>query len=478
MKAYKSTALLLFFAAAAGLTVALWFSQSTFQVAGATIEAKVFPSKQGLTRISVPPLGEIKAFTHVVPVAVGVSIERISLEQLKRVASSDISQAELAKAIDVDLKAAGRKFAVRLLILATLGGLAGALALPGRNLKRALTGALVGLVVIALPGFLTVRNYDVKAWRQPKYTGMLATAPWLLGTLEEKLGDLDAFRAEMRILARNLHDFYSKVEGWAPVKLGDGTLKVLHVGDIHNNPAAFDVVAQVVRDFQVDMIIDTGDLTDLGTPIEASIVSRVGSLGVPYLFVPGNHDSDAVLSALREQPNVVVADNNVVDVKGLKIFSADESSAHQFTAVPAKGVRLDNLAAEAASRYSDLDVPPDIVAIHNPKQAQGLIGRAPVILTGHTHQPELTVRKGTVVDNVGTTGAAGLRTFEVKDGLPYSLKLLYFAKRSKKLLAVDSLALSGETRDFMLERRLLVDNKDRLPNPSGSASLDLSWRPN
>lgn len=476
MKGFKTTAIFILAAVTGSLILAFWFSQSTFQVAGTTVEAKIFPSKQGVTQISIPPIGEIRAQTHGLPLGIGVSIAKITMTQMRRLASPDFSQDELMKQVEAELADAGWRFAARLLVLAALGGLGAGLILPGRNWRRALVAALIGFTAVAAPLLVVAKSYDLKAWRQPKYTGMLTTAPWLLGTLEEKLNDLDAFRAELRNLAKNLHEFYSKIDGWQPVRLGNGAIKVLHVSDIHNNPAALDLIAQVVRDFQVDVIVDTGDLTDLGTPMEASLVSRVGSLGVPYVFVPGNHDSEAVLAALRTQRNVRVLDGGVVKVDGLRIFGVAEPSAYQFTAVPATGEKLSDFADEVAGKYGKLGAPPDIVAIHSIVQAKKLIGLAPLVLTGHTHRSSLLVKKGTLVDDVGSTGAAGIRSFEVKEGLPYSLKLLYFSRRAKRLVAVDSLALSGGSRDFILERRLMAQKKDRLPNSSPSANLNLSWR--
>ena len=476
MKGFKSTAIFVLAAVAGGLILAFWFSQSTFQVAGTTVEAKIFPSKQGVTQISIPPVGEIRAYTHGLPLGIGISIAKITITQVRRLASPDFSQDELIKQAEVELADAGRRFAVRLLVLATLGGLCAGLILPGRNWRRALVAALIGFTAVAVPGLAVAKSYDLKAWRQPKYTGMLATAPWLLGTLEEKLNDLDAFRAELRNLAKNLHEFYSKVDGWEPIKLGNGAIRVLHVSDIHNNPAAMDLIAQVVKDFHVDMIIDTGDLTDLGTPMEASMASRVGSLGVPYVFVPGNHDSDAVLSALRSQANVRIVDGGMVEAGGLKIFGDAEPAAYQLDAKPATGAKLTEFTDQVAAEYRALPAKPDVVAIHSFRQARQLVGRAPLILVGHDHESSLRFIKGTIIDDAGTTGAAGIRTFEVKEGVPYSLKLLYFSKRTKQVMAVDSLALSGVSRDFMLERKLIAGAKDTLPTSPPSASLNLSWR--
>ena len=46
----------------------------------------------------------------------------------------------------------------------------------------------------------------------------------------------------------------------------------------------------------MDLVIDTGDLTDYGTAIETGLAGQIKTTkGVPYLFIPGNHDSPEVI---------------------------------------------------------------------------------------------------------------------------------------------------------------------------------------
>ena len=101
-----------------------------------------------------------------------------------------------------------------------------------------------------------------------------------------------------------------------------------------------------------------------------------------------------------------------------------------------------------------------------------------MLMVGHTHTSSLTIREGTVIGDVGTSGAAGIRNFEVDDDLPYSFQLFHFDRRSHQLKAVDSLAIAGASRDFFLERRLIDPEEDRLPKQTRSANLDLPWKPN
>jgi 3',5'-cyclic AMP phosphodiesterase CpdA len=60
-------------------------------------------------------------------------------------------------------------------------------------------------------------------------------------------------------------------------------LRVLHISDLHLNPTAYDIVESVVEQFGVDVVVDTGDSTDLGTTAELPYVDAIGRLDVPYV---------------------------------------------------------------------------------------------------------------------------------------------------------------------------------------------------
>ncbi|MHB9054279.1 MAG: hypothetical protein ACYC5F_09905 [Thermoleophilia bacterium] len=47
---------------------------------------------------------------------------------------------------------------------------------------------------------------------------------------------------------------------------------------------------------------------------------------------------------------------------------------------------------------------PFMVAVHDPKQAAMLAGKVPVVVDGQTHRQGITVDKGTVFLNAGSTG--------------------------------------------------------------------------
>ena len=80
----------------------------------------------------------------------------------------------------------------------------------------------------------------------------------------------------------------------------------LHVSDLHLNPSGFDLVRQVVDQFHVDAVLDTGDITDWGSQPENGLITSVGSLGVPYVYIRGNHDSATTAALVAAQRNATV----------------------------------------------------------------------------------------------------------------------------------------------------------------------------
>ena len=156
--------------------LAFWFGSATFRVAGTVVEARVYPVKTGVTAVKIPPIGEIKARTHRTPVGISLSLEKVGFSQVKRLADTEISSQELLAKAEADIIDLVRRFVIRLLLLGAVGGLFAGAMLPARNAKRVAAAVCVGAIAVALPVGAVAREYNVKAWRQPQYSGMLAAA--------------------------------------------------------------------------------------------------------------------------------------------------------------------------------------------------------------------------------------------------------------------------------------------------------------
>ena len=178
------------------------------------------------------------------------------------------------------------------------------------------------------------------------------------------------------------------------------------------------------------MVIDTGDITDFGTEIETSLANPIAEFEIPYIFIPGNHDSPGVIARLQQLDNVIVLEAGQIEVLGLRIAGiADPSAGDSGMVVAAENV-LDEYARQLEGLLQTSDRPPHIIAAHHPRIASYFLRRVPVVLTGHLHRYEISEQGGSVMINAGTTGAAGIRGLQTGQEVPYSLVLLHFAARS------------------------------------------------
>src|SRR6185437_13009272 len=232
---------------------------------------------------------------------------------------------------------------------------------------------------------------------------------------------------------------------------------MLHISDIHDNPLGFDLTARLAKQFDVDAVIDTGDVTTNGTPLEATQLARIGQLGVPYVFIRGNHDSASTQAAVASQKNAVVLDDRVAVVAGLTIAGIGDP---RFTPVEGSAApdRPEAVAASAQlagtiQAYDEThpEAPVDIALVHDPQSADPLGGAVPLVLAGHLHKRQVREVDGTKILVEGTTGGAlitsdGLLKAGAGDALPLDASLLYFAKSGPdrgRLLAYDEVTVGG-----------------------------------
>lgn len=429
------------------------FGYSSYDVDGFRLGIGIVPSGIGETEFSIPPFGEITASTHNAPIRIKVVFERIYPNEISQVAGEIDDGEELVRKIEEEAKKAFKQFILGILALAALGGAVGAAVFPRKRLYKAAVGILVGTAIMGLLVFQTYRTFDIHAFKQPRYSGALSAAPWATEAIAKRLADIKTFRKEIRDIARNVNLFYSKIDSWQPLE--KDVTKVLHVSDIHNNPAAIDLIRRVVADFKIDMIIDTGDITDFGTPLETKLIEGISSIPVPYVYIPGNHDSTETVAFMRRTKNVTVVENSLINLNGITIYGVPDPAASAFDPSPADDATMAALRFEIMDKLKAFPKNPLILAAHNPKMVKDIMGKVPIILVGHNHKAEVKEKNGFVLSNAGTTGAAGIRTFQVQEGVPYTLNILHISPTPRKLVAIDSIEVIGLKREFRLERKLI-----------------------
>ena len=150
-----------------------------------------------------------------------------------------------------------------------------------RRWREPLLAAGITTVLLSGTAGIGAATWRPEALSQPKYTGLLVNANSLIGSAEDIVARFDAYRASLEDLVKNVGSLYATLSALPAPGGTTDTVALLHVSDLHLNPAGFDLVRQVVDQFEVDAVLDTGDITDWGSAPENQLITSVGTFGVP-----------------------------------------------------------------------------------------------------------------------------------------------------------------------------------------------------
>jgi predicted MPP superfamily phosphohydrolase len=410
-----------------------------------------------------------------VPFGVHVSPEDVDVLELTRLANGDLPA--FVQRLQADFTAQLPRIATWLIGEFLLGlaiGLAVAAAinmsvryLRGRPRRvhelryRALEGGIALLVTAAVAGY-GVLTYNPDWVRESRLTGTLAAAQLFPDQLSayysQQSKALDVLGSVVGIQAA----LQAQIED---DQTPQTALRIMYVSDLHL-AANWPLVGQYATNYDVDLIIDTGDESEFGTREEltASYLDgiRAVTATTPMLWIAGNHDSPATVEIMRTVPGVTVLGTKtattgegyqvtagVVQAYGLTIaglsdprvygasgaYGADDPSVVdplQRAAVqaavgqdgaavgqdgaagdPTSSAPSDGDSTDAASGAPD---PVDVFAIHEPVAAEALREELPGLIrqtvSGHVHaQNDSADLQGgdAAIDLVeGSTGAGGL----------------------------------------------------------------------
>ena len=455
----------------AGGYVGLLLGGRTVTPVGPTdVQLTLHPSLHGGTTLELPPLGSLQLDTHWGPVSLEASLTDVRPEQAQKLIENDAEIERLTDQIADQLRQGMVGLLVRATLVALLFGFLAALALF-RSWRRALLGlgsAAVGLVAVTL---LTWTTFNPQSVAEPRYTGLLANAPQIVGDTRNVVERFSAYRANLARLVGNISELYSTTSTLPTYEPDPSTIRVLHVSDIHLNPAAWNVIKSVSTQFKVDLIVDSGDLMDHGSKAEDRFAGSISDLKAPYVYIRGNHDSKSSQRAVAREKNAVVLDGDTREVGGLRVygvgdprFTPDKSTRDDF-------VGTDQLRAEGNVRAEKLrasGATPDIAVVHDPAEAEAFSGVSPLILSGHAHaRSTKLLPSGSRLFVQGSTGGAGARGLEKEEPTPIELSVLYFSRASHRLQGWDDLRLGGLGLTSAQIERHLEPKPDRTikPNP-------------
>ncbi|MCF6523626.1 metallophosphoesterase [Streptomyces sp. JJ36] len=407
------------------------------------------PSFSGGTKINVSPLGALELESHHAPVRLDVDIDQLDPVRANALVDHPERLSGLEDEIVRDVRAGAVEVAGRSVVAVVVGATALGLAVYRRP-RRAATAGGLALLLLLTSGATAYATWNPKSVLEPKFSGLLAGAPSVVGNARSIVTEFNVYQQELARLVTNVTKLYeatSTLPAYAP---DPTTTRVLHVADIHLNPAAWSIIRSLVEQYDIDVIVDAGDTMDHGTTAENGFLEPIPDLGAPYVWVRGNHDSIDTQQAVADLgENVHVLDNGVpVDVAGLRFAGMGDP---QFT--PDRSVVPEGDPAERAAgrelafhlrAQKRAGTPVDIAVAHNPVLAQQTDGLVPLALAGHTHQRSNEVLDdGTRLMVEGTTGGGGLRAVEGDEPQKVQASVLYLDEKTDRLQAWDEITLGG-----------------------------------
>ncbi|HEX2706124.1 MAG TPA: metallophosphoesterase, partial [Candidatus Lustribacter sp.] len=328
--------------------------------------------------------------------------------------------AEVDAALGAAIRGVGLRFLTGALIVAFVLSVAvqeGRRRRPSRRHLVAVGSALAltcGGMAAAVAG-----TYRQQRFASSTSTGVLQAVQrnaGLLGSVETRAEQAVPYVRNLIALSAALQDKFVPTDLSAPE-----SARLLLVSDLHG-ANSYALMRSVIAEERIDAVVDSGDLINFGSATEAEsagIFAGIASLGVPYVFVGGNHDlsspaDGALLARLARVPNVVLlqpgkATYTVYSLNGLRVAGFNDpryfgDDAKDTAAKQQPAVEAFNLAMAGQPVL-------DLAVSHEPAGAAG-IERAVARVHGHLHRATLD---GSLI-GVGSFTGGGLALHFVDDG--------------------------------------------------------------
>jgi hypothetical protein len=387
-------------------------------------------------------------FPHVdgLPVGVHVSPVDVDILRLSKVANPDTTAfVDQLKHGFADQVGFIMLWLVGLAVIGVALGLAMAAALnmAGRYLRglprhhrearlrvRQLLAAVTVCAVVAGYGLLTFERDWTK---QSRLTGTLGAVQLFPSQLEQfysrQSKAYDVLGAVVGIQAA----LQARID---QQKTPDTAFNIMYISDMHL-AAEYPLVEQYVSNFDVKLIVNTGDESEFGTAAEltTSYLSALRRITVktPMIWLAGNHDSPDTERVMRTIKGVTVLGSKTRQAEGgyrvtgsrVRAFGLEVGGIPDPRVYGSEGAYgsgedkvtnpLEKAAMDSALENIEPDTYFDIFATHEPSAADEVIAKLPDRVrqanSGHTHAQNATgdIQKNKVINLVeGSTGAGGL----------------------------------------------------------------------
>ena len=487
-------------------------AHATLNVGPFRAEMSISPSVLGGTEVALPPLGSLHLDSHDGPIHLKVDLAALDQSRTEALIDDPTAISSAGQNAVDEVRSGVIRLGVRTLGIAVLSAMLVAV-LVFRNVRRVAAAGVTALLATGGSLGLAAGTLRPDSIAEPRYEGLLVNAPAVVGDARRIADNYGRYADQLQQIVGNASRLYTTVSSLPVYEPAGNTTRLLHVSDLHLNPSSWGLIRTVVQTFEIDAVIDTGDIVDWGSNAETSYVTSIPSVGVPYLYVRGNHDSSAIQAAVARQRNATVLDNQITTVDGLTIagigdpqFTPDKSDTPADADEPGTSP-LVTAGTRLATTIEGSGKKVDIALVHDPAMATPLSGVVPLVLAGHRHQREVSIlpeptpaplasatsagadgtaspvaaspstptgatqapmRTRLMIE--GSTGGAGLRGLEGEDPTPLALSVLYFDE-NHQLKAYDDIQLGGTGEsNIEMQRNVISAEPEGSPRPSASTT--------
>ena len=309
------------------------------------------------------------------------------------------------------------------------------------TVRQCISVTVAALLAIAGTGLAIMGTYQPDQLTSFRTTGLLGTVrsnAGLLASVEARAQEATPYVTNLLALSAALQEKFVPANVTTPP-----AARFLLVSDIHG-ANQYPVMKRFIDEEKITAVIDSGDLLNFGNITEAQlsgIFTSIKSLGVPYIFVRGNHDASgladqSLLERMAAIPNVILLQPTPLSytelaVNGVLIAGFNDP---RFFGDDNKNIaQKEQPAADAFNRAFANRPRPDIVVTHEPSAAK-MVASATLLVNGHLHKDEL---EGNRI-GVGTfTGGGTMSHFIVANsgdepgelaGQPYAFDIAVFGQ--------------------------------------------------
>jgi predicted phosphodiesterase len=264
------------------------------------------------------------------------------------------------------------------------------------TVRQLIAVAVASLLAIGGTGLAIMGTYQPDKLTSFRTTGLLGTVrsnAGLLASVEARAQEATPYVTNLLALSAALQQKFVPANITTPA-----AARFLLVSDIHG-ANQYPVMKRLVDEEKITAVIDSGDLLNFGNITEAQlsgIFTSIKNLGVPYIFVRGNHDASgladqSLLERMAAIPNVILLQPTRQSYTELSINGVIMAGFNdpRFFGDDNKNItQKEQPAADAFNRAFANRARPDIVITHEPSAAK-MVASATLLVNGHLHKDEL-----------------------------------------------------------------------------------------